>query len=369
MINFTHSLILPNLFALFSVATANLRYEVIDRAIFTWFCQARGYKIPLSGSVIREKALQLAAITNPDTEFTASIGWFTSFTKRHNLSLNILCGEGSTATQETVELWKSRVIEKCSGYESRNIFNCDETALFYKQLPKKSYTMHGDTNVGSKSSKLRLTVLLLSNLIGEKESPIIIGHAKRPRCFGRIDVERAHNIIWRSNRNAWMTSTVFHEFLTKFDRKMRLQQRKVLLFLDNASCHTDADLTNVQLEFLPPNTTSIFQPMDQGIIQSFKLYYRKYLLHHVIASIDHSVDIRNIDVEPIPTITIMDALNWISAAWYQVKPETITKCFIKAGFPSNDPTNSEQELESELINLLPVDMHDGFINCDNSIGM
>lgn len=111
MINFTHSLILPNLFALFSVATANLRYEVIDRAIFTWFCQARGYKIPLSGSVIREKALQLAAITNPDTEFTASIGWFTSFTKRHNLSLNILCGEGSTATQETVELWKSRVIE------------------------------------------------------------------------------------------------------------------------------------------------------------------------------------------------------------------------------------------------------------------
>ena len=37
-----------------------------------------------------------------------------------------------------------------------------------------------------------------------------------------------------------------------------------------------------QLEFLPPNTTSCFQPMDVGIIASFKAQYRKLLIQHQI---------------------------------------------------------------------------------------
>lgn len=29
----------------------------------------------------------------------------------------------------------------------------------------------------------------------------------------------------------------------------------------------------VQIKFLPPNTTSLIQPMDQGIILTFKVLY------------------------------------------------------------------------------------------------
>jgi hypothetical protein len=56
---------------------------------------------------------------------------------------------------------------------------------------------------------------------------------------------------------------------------MRQQNRHVLLFLDNAPSHPKLTLNNVTLQFLPANTTSKSQPMDQGIIQALKLRYRR----------------------------------------------------------------------------------------------
>uniref|UniRef100_A0A8C6T7D2 DDE-1 domain-containing protein n=1 Tax=Neogobius melanostomus TaxID=47308 RepID=A0A8C6T7D2_9GOBI len=49
---------------------------------------------------------------------------------------------------------------------------------------------------------------------------------------------------------------------------------KVLLLVDNAGGHAaDLSYDGVQIEFLPPNTTSLIQTMDQGIIHAFKALY------------------------------------------------------------------------------------------------
>ncbi|GFW03557.1 hypothetical protein TNCV_3987761 [Trichonephila clavipes] len=45
---------------------------------------------------------------------------------------------------------------------------------------------------------------------------------------------------------------------------------KVLLIVDNAASHPQLEHPNVQLVFLPPNTTSLIQPLDQGIIATYK---------------------------------------------------------------------------------------------------
>ena len=53
---------------------------------------------------------------------------------------------------------------------------------------------------------------------------------------------------------------------------------KVWLVLDNAPGHP-AQLknfySNVKMVLLPPNTMALLQPMDQGVIASFKAYYLK----------------------------------------------------------------------------------------------
>jgi hypothetical protein len=54
--------------------------------------------------------------------------------------------------------------------------------------------------------------------------------------------------------------------------------------LDNCSSHKieGLDLLNVDVHFLPPNTTSKIQPMDSGIIMSFKKHYHYYHIRYVV---------------------------------------------------------------------------------------
>ena len=49
---------------------------------------------------------------------------------------------------------------------------------------------------------------------------------------------------------------------------MRTLGRNILLLVDNASTHAlyeTTHLTNITIEYLPPNTTAHLQPCDQGI--------------------------------------------------------------------------------------------------------
>ena len=72
-----------------------------------------------------------------------------------------------------------------------------------------------------------------------------------------------------------MDSQIFEEWVRKLDRTFRMEGRKIALLIDNCPVHPSvSDLTNVQLVFLPPNTTSVLQPMDQGVIRSLKAHYR-----------------------------------------------------------------------------------------------
>jgi len=58
-------------------------------------------------------------------------------------------------------------------------------------------------------------------------------------------------VQYRNNKKAWMTSTIFDDWLRSFDKKMRSQKRNVLLFVDNAPSHPRATVKNAKLVFLP----------------------------------------------------------------------------------------------------------------------
>uniref|UniRef100_A0A8C5LYN1 DDE-1 domain-containing protein n=1 Tax=Leptobrachium leishanense TaxID=445787 RepID=A0A8C5LYN1_9ANUR len=45
-------------------------------------------------------------------------------------------------------------------------------------------------------------------------------------------------------------------------------------------------LLHVKVVFLPPNTTAVVQPMDQGAISNFKAYYLRDTFAQAIAAID-----------------------------------------------------------------------------------
>lgn len=306
-----------------------LRYEDVDEQLFRWFCIARKKSVPISGPILQAKALQIATHVYGPNTFVASQGWLEKFTERHCICYKALSGEGAAVAEQTVAKWVQSLPTIYEGYAAADIFNLDETGLFYQALPKRSFALKSDKCIGGKNSKVRLTVCLITSMTGEKLDPIIIGNAMRPRVFGRMDVERTFNVRWRYNKTSWMTGNIFREYVTQLDKSMRRSNRKIILFLDNATCHPDLHFENVKLAFLPPNTTTHTQPLDAGIIQSCKLQYRKLLLNHLVDFIDNCIEKPEV---PAPKITQLDAVTWIRGAWDAVKASTISKCFRKVGF-------------------------------------
>ena len=88
---------------------------------------------------------------------------------------------------------------------------------------------------------------------------------------------------------------------------------KAVLLLDNAPAHPNAEklVSNdgkIKCVFLPPNTTSILQPMDQGVIVACKRQYKKKFLEEVVVVLEDEQDHEN-DTRGARTLQTLCAYN------------------------------------------------------------
>ena len=239
-----------------------------------------------------------------------------------------------------------------------DIWNEDETGTFWKALPTTSLAEKGKRCQGGKNAKQRITAAFFVNAAGAKESPILIGKNQKPRCFTKLqDISRPCGAQYFNNDKAWMRTEIMANVLTKLNSKMKRENRHIILFLDNASCHLSSlkgMFSNVQIEFLPKNTTSRTQPLDAGIIKTWKMYYKRKLLRHVASEIDG----KKTASEIVKSVNLLMAIRWMVSAWEEVPSEVISKCFKHVGmYPDeememdDDPFAGEELLEIELSHL------------------
>ena len=124
------------------------------------------------------------------------------------------------------------------------------------------------------------------NVIGEKFPMFVIGKSKTPRCFKHIK-----NLPWKykSEKKSWMASQIFQEWVLKLDRAFRMEGRKIVLLIDNCPAHLSvSDVTYAQLLFLPPNTTSVLQLMNQDLIRSLKAHYRGRVVRRLCRALNET---------------------------------------------------------------------------------
>ena len=181
----------------------------LDQCVKTWFDDCRKRGVPLDGEMLKGKAGQFAESLG--YEFKGSSGWLTNFKKRNGLLFRKLCGESASVDDAVCQEWCDKLEEIVADFEPSNIFNVDETGLFFKCLPDRTFTtVHDDCHDG-KRSKERITVLLGANLDGsEKLKPLLIGKSLKPRCFHGI---KSFPLDYQANKKAWMTGDIFTSWL------------------------------------------------------------------------------------------------------------------------------------------------------------
>lgn len=195
---------------------------------------------------------------------------------------------------------------------------------------------------GKKEDKEAITVLLAGSAAGEKLKPLCIGKSKKPRDFKdkpcpRVDYKGGFN------RKAWMNRMLFENWVHELNEKMKEEKRHILLLVDNASAHHLAatNFSNVRLEFIDPNCTSALQPMDAGVIRSFKAKFYDLMY------------------EQFDKPSLYEALQYVETAWRQVHPDTLIKSFKNTGIlgkqepdlvePCKASTSAVSESHTDLV--------------------
>ncbi|XP_007091164.1 CENPB DNA-binding domain-containing protein 1 [Panthera tigris] len=344
--------------------------ETMERLLHVWLEDQSQRNVPLSVTVIQEKAKSLfddlqreRGASSPTEKFTASKGWFVRFKERHCLP-HFKINSTAPGNKDLYPEALRSIIEE-GEYTPQQVFNVDETGLYWKRMPEGTFiSVEEKAEPGFKSSRDRLMLLLGGNAAGDfKLKPLLVYHLENPKALKGYSKPNLP-VIWRSNKKAWATRSIFQEWFTYFfcpavERYCAQNNltHKALLILDNAPCHPVnlSDLSdNVRVEYLHDSTADSIQPMGQGIASAFKAHYVRRTFEHILEATDgeDTATIR----EFWRNYSIMDAVDNIALAWEALRPATMNSVWKKiwpecVRFQSVSQADNIAQLQQDIVSL------------------
>ena len=123
------------------------------------------------------------------TRFTASESWARKFAGENGWKSKVLHGTAGSVDIDAIDDDIAILRRKIAQYQPKDVYNMDETGLYFKCLPSRSYVEEDEVKTarGTKQmkEKARTTIYVTTNATGTDLPPLsMIGKAKNPRCFG-----------------------------------------------------------------------------------------------------------------------------------------------------------------------------------------
>ncbi|GBO43886.1 Tigger transposable element-derived protein 1 [Araneus ventricosus] len=330
-------------------------HEKMEKLLMVWVTEKQLKGDTLTQGIICEKAraiygdlLNQSPRTSTDEasedSFKASRGWFDNFRKRKGIHSAVRHGEAASSDVKAAEdhLKTSSELIEANGYIPQQVFNCNETGLFWKKMPNRTYiTAEEKIMPGHKPMKDRLTLALCANASGDcKIKPLL--YLENPRAFKSHKILKEKlQVMWRANPKAWVTRQFFVQWVNLVfgpSVKKYLQENNLpmqaLLVLDNAPAHPPnledgilEEFKFINVLYLLPNTTPILQPMHQQVISNFKKLYIKHLFRRCFEVTENT----NFTLREYwkDHFNIVVCLRMIDKAWLSVTTRTLTSAWKK----------------------------------------
>ena len=324
-------------------------FPELDKALKLFFDGQRALGKPISGALLQEKAKifleklsppiqvktsnNLLSLEDIQNNSTLGGGFIHKFKLRHGIR-NISCvGEKESANKDSVNPFLQSFNYLTKDLTRDQIYNVDETGLCWRAIPTKTLAGPNELRAdGSKIDKERVTLMACANASGNHKLELVfIYKYQNPRALKHINKDKLP-VVYYSQPKAWMTTELFdnwfhNHFIPAVSNYLKeLGLEGAVLTMDNAPSHTkfsnlrsSAD-TKINCLFFPPNTTSILQPMDQGVLDTLKRHYRKKIMRNALLNEDNVL--KNMSAVK-KSITIKDAIVWAAEAWAEVKTSTI----------------------------------------------
>ena len=249
---------------------------------------------------------------------------------------------------------RQEMIQFCKNimkYEPEFIYNEDESGFLYQLLPNIEYISPSEDRkeirgVKAMKEKNRLTFCVCSNATGSHILPLfVIGKSANPRAFAFATTEDDFKKFYRSQSSSWMTGGLFDYYIRFiwYPEVRRRTSENVCLIVDNCSAHGAAlpTLSGVEYIPLPPDVTSVYQPMDQGIFRALKANARADLLSQIVGAIDHRDELRALGYKQKPGMRgiqyahdahALDAIQILNRSIKIITAKTVVNCWIYSKF-------------------------------------
>ena len=138
-------------------------------------------------------------------------------------------------------------------------------------------------------------------------------------------------VVYKNQSNASVNTEIFANWfhrnfgpmVSKRLRELGVEPKAVLL-LDTCSAHPNEDELvsrdgKIRAKFLPPNVTSLIQPMDQGVLESIKRRYKRKILEKLILQDGEGVPI----LDFLRGINMLQISNIIAVCWDEISAQTL----------------------------------------------
>ena len=191
-------------------------FKAVDEPLVKWFCQARDKKISVSGEMLLLKTQKYAEVCGCENPEKLNTSWINQWKMRKDIACKKLHGEAESIDQNGVDEWQTNCLPALSKqFKAENIFNADETGLFYQCLPERTHVFKNDMLCQWKTFKGKI------NCVSDSKH----GWGKVDPCYCKNQLiqdvsKKKMPLPYELNKKVWMTAAIFEMWVKKLDSQM-----------------------------------------------------------------------------------------------------------------------------------------------------